>query len=144
MSIKARSWLWLFVALALFLGVTAREVYQFIAADHRPPVMFVRAEVMNSPIRPGESLLIRVWREKVRDDCPVASAAFITDENGNITNLPGIFSIGGPSGTEFLDVSYLIPANTHPGGYELNDPLSYRCPDGEFVIPQPTARFVVR
>ena len=138
-----QSWAWLFVALAMFVGAIGREVYHFATSDNRPPVAFSRVEVLNSPINAGGTLQIRVWREKVRDDCPVVSRPFITDENGETLDLLDVFSIGGPAGTEFYDATYLVPIDLHPGSYELFDLLSYRCPNDEFVIPQPTARFVV-
>jgi len=144
MSINVRSWLWLWLSMALFVGVMAREVYHYAAYDNRVPVVFERVEVLNSPVSPGGELELRAWRQKVRDDCPVVSDPFAIDVNGVSFGIAGSFSIGGPVGTPYLDISYQIPIDLPPGSYILRDRLSYRCPGRAFDIVQPLARFVVR
>ena len=143
MSVKKISWVWLWLSIALFIGAVGREVWQFAVYDTRDPVVFERIETLNSPVRVGELLTLRAWREKVRDDCPVVSSPFAISENGTIYELESSFSIGGPAGTPYFDITYPIPPSLPAGQYELNDNLSYRCPDNTFNIPQPTARFVV-
>jgi hypothetical protein len=142
-SDSRKSWLWLWLAVSLFVGVMVREAYNFATYDNRVPVEFHRVEVLNSPIQPGGYLELRVWREKVRSDCPVVSAPFVTDRNGVSYALPSSFSVGGPVGTEYLDVSYLTPLDLPAGSYMLRDVLSYRCPGEAFDILQPVALFVV-
>ena len=144
MSIQARSWLWLWLSIALFVGVMGREVWQFMHYDSRYPVRFERAEVLNSPGSPGGELQLRIWREKVRDDCPVSSKPFAIDVNGALFAFEESFSRGGPVGTEYFDASYPIPRDLPPGEYVLRDRLSYYCPSITFSIVQPLARFVVR
>lgn len=143
MTIAHRSWLWLWLSIAMFLGVLVREAYHLATDDVRVPVIFQKAEVLNSPIHAGEELHVRVWREKVRGDCPVVSEPFAINVNGVLHPMPNSFAAGGPVGTPYVDIFYKTPPDLPPGEYVLRDRLSYRCPDHVFNILQPLARFVI-
>lgn len=143
MSNIGRSWLWFWLSVAAFCAVMAREAWNLVAFDHRPPVVFDHVEVLNSPVRAGDVLTIRAYRVKVRGDCPVGSNALASDENGTTFPFLPTFSVGGPPGTPFFDATYAVPADLPPGTYELRDRLVYYCPGETFQIIQPIARFVV-
>jgi hypothetical protein len=142
MSRQRRSWLWLWLSIAVFVGVMGRQVYELTRNDYRAPVTFSRAEVLNSPVQAGGELHVRMWREKVRDDCPLLSRPYVIGANNAVINLSAAFSLGGPVGTPNVEFTYTIP-DLPPGEYVLHDRLSYRCPAVTFDIDQPEIAFTV-
>jgi hypothetical protein len=144
MSEKQKSWTWLFVMVSLFLGAVGLEAWNYLTFDRRVPAVFDRVEVINSPIEAGDVLMVRIWRDKVRDDCTVHSHRLAVTQDGVSYDLPDAVWAGGQSGTAFLDYGYPTLAAMPPGPYELRVHLSYSCPGITFEIPQPTALFRVR
>lgn len=133
--------------LAIILaGLSLGTLVNMAQIDRRPPVTsFERVEVLNSPIQPGEALRVRIWREKVRGDCPVTSYRSASNRDGKLYDIPDIFDFeGGPPEQPYFEVSYHIPRTLPPDQYLLLVHLVYQCPDGlEFRYDQPPARFRV-
>jgi hypothetical protein len=141
MSLNQRSWMWLWVMFALFVGALAREAWIFVTFDDRVPVVFDRVEVLNSPVKSGENLVVRIWREKVREDCPVLSQRLAVNQDGVVFDLPDSAWRGGPAGTPYLDYAYPTVESMPPGNYLLRVHLTYTCPNLVFNIDQPTTPF---
>lgn len=96
--------------------------------DRRNPIQGpLLTEALNSPVRAGDSLLVRITRNKVRDDCPVISVRSLITPDGQKIEIPGGVSKGGPDDQEHVDLAYPIPADTPPGDYELRVHLTYVC-----------------
>ena len=129
---------------AILIMLLLLEIQQVLTFDDRVPVKFSRVEVLNSPIRPGQNLETRIWREKYRDDCPVWSARKAVNlATGVPYSLPDGFSAGGESGTDYLNFTYPTIDNMPAGIYELHVDLGYFCPGITFPIKQPVATFIV-
>lgn len=122
-------------------AIIAYDAYTF---DMTLPVeRWESVEVLNSPIKPGESLEVIIRRKKVRDDCPVSSSRQAIDDNGKSYNLEDAVSMGGPLGDE---VTFVYPTrqDMQVGGYTLRVFLTYTCPDFVWTTQQPDARFKVQ
>jgi len=141
-----RRWKWVSHVLAFVLAFPVFALLHytiaFFTTDRRDPVRFQSAEATNSPIREGEQLRIVVYREKVRDDCPVTSIRAAQTEDGRMIPLAGRIWNGGPIG-DWTALEYdtsILP----PGVYTLKVDLQYDCPgDLVFVHHQPDVRFRV-
>jgi hypothetical protein len=115
-------------------------------ADKTPPVVsFSRVETLNSPTQAGGVLIARIWREKVRDDCPVASQRYAVNEAGVTFDIPDGEWRGGPPGDEYLDFAYPMPPQMPSGWYELRVHLAYYCPNvaKPFEYDQPPVVFEI-
>lgn len=107
--------------------------------DVRPPVVaFTGAEALNSPVEAGEDLIVRIYRIKVRDDCPVTSIrSLINDDGRRLDIMDAVTHAGGAAG-ESVEISYPIPIGTPPGNYFLTVHLIYDCGrGGVFHYDQP-------
>lgn len=132
------------VLFVCFLGLLAFVTYENIAADDRVPIArWDRVEVLNSPVAPGEPLRTRIYREKVRDDCPVASSRQVISEDGRVYDIADAVSPGGPADKAYVPWDYPLPGNLPPGSYTLRVTLTYECPEFTWVTDQPDARFRV-
>lgn len=141
-----RVWLAGVVGAAILIGAGLGTVLDGIATDSRPPVIaFERVEALNSPIRQGDDLTVRIWREKVRNDCPVTSIRTAVNEDGRVFEIPdAVGHEGGPVGAAYLDWTY--PTDALPAGsYVLRVHLIYDCNEGGvFHYDQPEVRFRVK
>lgn len=127
-----------FVAL-LFYGAL-HYCYNLITTDTRDPVQFLGAEAINSPLRVGEKLKVVIYRNKIRDDCPVTSIRSVQTRDGRLIPLAGQIWEGGPIG-EYLAFEY-DTSNLDAGEYTLKVDLKYDCPkDIEFFHHQPDVTF---
>jgi len=128
--------------IALMFYASLHYCYVLISTDTRDPVRFHGAEATNSPLRVGEKLQIIIYRDKIRDDCPVTSIRAAQTEDGRLIPLAGAIWEGGPIGDWFAytyDTSILPPGN-----YTLKVDLAYNCPgDLQFYHHQPDVRFRV-
>lgn len=109
------------------------------SVDRRAPVVaFTGAEALNSPVVAGSDLMVRIYRIKVRDDCPVTSTRSLVDHDGRRLGIMGSHTHeGGPTGDSVV-ISYPIPAETPPGNYFLAVHLAYDCGlAGVFHYDQP-------
>jgi len=99
-------------------------------------------ETLNSPVKAGEPLRLRIWRDKERDDCPVQSERTGINQDGVVFDMPDAEWAGGPAHTDFLDLNYPTLPYMPAGEYELRVELTYTCPGGlEFNYTQPSALF---
>jgi hypothetical protein len=134
-------WVWA-ASVALILFSTLWQAVDRWGSPSGPPVIFDRVEPLKSPIHVGDRLVVRIYREKRRDDCPVTSFRSAVDQDGRTYDLPDRSWAGGPAGTEYLDAEYDTSA-LPVGQYDLVVELSYACPEQTFPIDQPQARFRV-
>jgi len=141
MSRTKRSWVWLWLAMATLVGVLAAEVFRLASYNPRVPVIFQQVEVLNSPIQAGDPVIVRIWREKYRDDCPVYSHRTAINQDGVAYQLPDALWIGGSSELDTIDVTYQTLPIMPPGNYELRVHLVYNCPGFQYQVDQPAARF---
>lgn len=130
----------------IILAVVLWPGASWLAADRSPPVVrFDRVEVQNSPVGMGEALLVRVYREKVRDDCPVTESRFAMDQDGRVHNIQTVTWAGGDDATPYVDLAYSLPLSMPDGDYVLFANLKYDCPgDHVFTYEQPPAIFRLR
>lgn len=104
-----------------------------------------RTEAINSPVARGESLFVRIHRQKVRSDCHVASSRTAVNEDGIVFDIPDATWQGGPASGEFFEMAYPIPATIPSGSYVLRVDLTYLCPGGlSFKYEQPEVRFRIQ
>jgi hypothetical protein len=131
--------------LSLTLAMQIAYVLHHTAfVDRRAPISaWHKVEVLNSPLRAGEALRTRIYRDKVRDDCPVASSRQAISEDGLAFDVPDAISPGGAAGKPYVPWDYPLPQNMPPGQYELRVTLVYQCPGFNWTTQQPAARFRV-
>jgi hypothetical protein len=128
------------VAVAVSLSVTAYSLMVELTTDRRPPVDMDRVETLNSPLSAGDRLLVRIWREKVRNDCRVHSRRMAVNQDGAVFDVPDAIWAGGEAGAAYLDFEY-DTSTLPPGDYELRVSLDYLCPDRTYPVIQPSAKF---
>lgn len=137
-------WPWTAFWLLTMAAIITWQAGQYLTYDDRQPVQFDRVEIMNSPVRPGDTLIGRVFRDKVRDDCPVTAERMAISQDGEIIPLETVTWPGGPAGTPFFDVRYALPDDMPEGLYTLRVNVTYHCPRGlEFSLVQPLSQFRV-
>jgi hypothetical protein len=124
------------------LGTSLLWIKDVLTIDYRAPVNMQRVESLNSPVPVGGKIVVRVWREKYRDDCPVVSSPYASDQNGRAYVMPGSQGPGGAKDEEYYDALYDVTA-LPPGSYTLHDSLMYHCPGQSFPVQQPPVSFVV-
>lgn len=132
------------VPLAFALGGALVVMATILAhvVDDTPPVTFHRVEAMNSPLREGQDLAVTIHRTKVRDDCPVTSLRYATNEDGRAFDIPDQAWAGGAIGDQ-LNFTYPT-SGLPPGEYVLHVSLSYECPSGfTYNVDQPDVAFRV-
>lgn len=139
---------WLTIlALVLGGGAAVQLAFDRFVLPRGTPIIIsdsVPPRAMNSP-EPGGYLKVRVYRVKVRDDCPVYSQRILINDMTKAVLLIGTaLSEGGETGTEFVDVLYPMPQEIPPGGYTLRVRLSYFCPERTFHVSQPDVKFEVK
>lgn len=135
-----------FTILAAWMGLVGVGwlVWNDSMIDRRPPIAVTGVEALNSPVTPGGDLLVRIYREKVRD-CPLTSFRYATDWNGVRYDFedeakPG----GGPVGTEYVDVAFPVPPDLPSGRYVFHNTAVYHCPDRDYVVIHPDVNFLAR
>lgn len=134
------------IAGALMIAATFGLVgWGTLSQDTRDPINGpMLTEALNSPIRAGELLDVRITREKVRDDCPVISVRKFVDEDGRVYDAPPGVSSGGSDDVDEIVFRYPIPTTLPVGSYELRVSLTYVCPTGgSFTHTQEPVRFRV-
>ena len=134
----------LLAILAFFLSAfIAVLIYNHASVDRTQPVTsFSRVETLNSPVREGEVLHVRIYREKVRDDCPVTSKRLAVNQDGQVFTLEDGQHEGGPADQSYYDFGYLTLPEMPAGEYQLRVDLTYTCPGGlMFEYTQPSAFF---
>ena len=132
-----RSLLGASIILGGFIGWT------YVTFDSRPPITSMdRTETLNSPIKVGEALTVRIWREKVRGDCPVLARRSAVNGDGRVFDIPDAATEGGPMDSPYIDVEY---GTDHlvPGDYILMVDLTYVCPGFQQEISQRPTPFRV-
>jgi len=136
---------YIFRALAAAAVVLASVIFlDWLNRDTRVPIeTWGRVEVLNSPIYAGDYLRTRIYRKKVRDDCPVTSIREAIDQDGHSIEMPNGISPGGASNLLYVPVDYPTPSDMPPGQYELHVSLEYACPGFTWATEQPIARFRV-
>lgn len=107
--------------------------------DTREPIIISKVETLNSPLTEGESLLVRVFREKFRD-CPLNSERYVQNLDGKSFNIPDVVGRGGPIGTPYVDVAY-DTSSLVPDAYTLFVHLIYLCEDEPHIVNQPPVQF---
>lgn len=101
--------------------------------DHTPPIQDVSYEPRNSPLTEGEDLVLRVYREKNRDDCAITSIRRATNAETGITySLPGRIWEGGVVGTEYTEFE-IGTSSLPPGQYVGYLESRYDCPHDVFI-----------
>lgn len=134
----------LYFLVALNIGMVGFITIKTVMIDERLPIQkWGKVEVLNSPIKAGEDLHVRVYREKVRDDCPVASDRQAINRDGEIVDLPDAAHEGGASDNSYVDLRYPTPSAFPADDYTLRVLLTYTCPTFSWTTPQPEARFRV-
>lgn len=134
------------VAASLLFGVivglaVSSSLLQF-AFNSEPPIRIKYVEALNSKIKQGEFLTVRVHREKKRDDCTLVSESWVQSDLGTTIDLPDYAGPGGEPRTEFTDV--IFDTRTVPlGRWSLVVNLLYFCPGQSFAISQPIVAFEV-
>ena len=143
-TIECTWWLRIIVAALAggLIGTSLLWIKDVLTIDNRSPVSIQKVEAINSPIVTGEKLQVRIWRKKVRDDCPLHSERYASDQNGRAHDLPDAQGVGGPKDQRFVDVWYDTSA-LPPGAYSLHVSLMYHCPGQSFPVQQPPVSFVV-
>ena len=128
--------------LAICLALLVFIAWDRLTFDGRVPVpAWHGVDVLNSPIRAGERLQASIRREKVRDDCTVASNRQAINEDGVSFNMPDSVWAGGLAETDALRVDYPTPSSLPTGRYVLRVYLTYSCPDFVWTTQQPDALF---
>lgn len=144
--VECTTWLRIVVAVALGLlgGIAAEKAANLLASNSEPPVVFRSVEALDSPITVGQSLKVRITRDKTRDDCTVDSRRYATNIDGEYYDLPDRIWPGGPAGTGWFDYVY-DTTSLPPGAYTLHVNLMYVCEGGNrtFPIAQPSVNFRV-
>jgi len=125
------------------IGASAFTAAHIAFEDTRVPIKVYKIETLNSPVCPGDTLHLRLWREKVRD-CPLISVREATNADGETYNLgsyvpPERGVVGAPT----VDLHYTTPHDIPPGNYLLRAVTTYYCPDGAHQVELPVARFRV-
>lgn len=128
---------------ALFMVLMmAFEGAHFLFAERGVPVVIEQVETVNSPIRPGEAVRVKITRKKNRA-CPLTSHRIAKDINGHVYQLGTVISEGGPVGDDAIYVNYATPVTLPEGSYDLQVRLLYDCNDAAYLVEQQTTRFVV-
>ncbi len=110
-------------------------------SDHRAPVVMVATETLNSPFEEGGQVKVRIYREKVRDDCPVISNRRAKNQTtGENYDIPNAHWAGGPANDTFIDMEY-DTSHLPPGDYVLFVNLTYQCPEFLHDVEQPVTFF---
>ena len=123
----------------LLIGV-AVYVMSSLFVDHRDPIHSIRYEPQNSPLVVGEDLILRIYREKVRDDCPITSVRRVTSvETGVTVGLAGRIWNGGSVDASYVDIiinTSILDVGQYVGIIETR----YDCPrhvfttEGQFLF----------
>ena len=118
--------------LVLTVILSAVNAILLLSENRQDPITGpLLTEALNSPVRAGEHLFVRITREKVRSDCPVTSVRNFVSEDG--AKAPGGIAVrqaGGLPNAAFVDWKYPVPPTLTPGRYELRVALRYDCPRG--------------
>lgn len=118
-------------------------IWQETSRDTRPPITVTGMEALNSPVTPGGDLLVRIYREKVRD-CPLASFRYATDIEGVRYDMPDEAKPGGgPVGTSYVDVAFPVPVDIPAGSYVFHNTVIYHCNEADHVVIHPPVNFTV-
>ena len=130
--------------LAIVVASAGFIAYDQWSYDDRVPVpRWIGTEALNSPIRAGESLRVAITRDKVRDDCPVASSRQAIDADGRPFDLPDSVHVGGSADELTAVFDYATPRSLPAGTYTLRVFLTYTCPDFVWSTQQPDTPFRV-
>ena len=134
------------LSLAILGGMFGPDLYRQAALDRRPPVtVFERSEVLNSPVPRGGAVIVRTWRNKVREDCPVTSTRHATNIDGVNFTLPSAQWRGGDKSARWVDIAYPLIPEMAPGQYALYVTVTYACPgDLTFTLRAPPTLFRVQ
>jgi len=127
------------------LGLPVGWWLDWIFTDRRPPIVaFESVEALNSPVTAGGDLVVRILREKIRDDCEVTSLRTAMDRDGRIWPVPhAVSQEGGDADAAYVDWAYPIPETTPPGQYVLRVHLIYDCEGTVWHYDQPETLFQV-
>lgn len=136
---------WMLIAGTLvYLALTW---WAWASLDHRHPIsdeFQIRAVALNSPIYERDRLLVRVTREKVRDDCSVVASRRAVDARNEVYAIGNEHWEGAPADDTAVTFSYATQ-HLQPGDYVLEVELTYLCPgDLRFELTQPSVPFEVR
>lgn len=134
----------IYVPLALLAGflLSSGVSYFWNLVDTTPPVTFHSVKVLNSPLRHGSNLKVVLYRDKVRDDCPVTSLRHVIRDDGEFFEIPDAAWKGGPVG-HALPFEY-VTSHLPVGKYTMYVDLTYVCPGGfVFNVDQPDIKFEV-
>lgn len=133
----------LMTAATVVVVLVGVETFVRALEDDRVPIEIANVETLNSPLRAGDDLVVRVTRKKLRS-CPISSYRKLVDADGRTYPLSGAASeAGGELSAEFVDLAYPIPPFVPDGEYSLRVRLIYHCKDRDHVITQPDAYFRV-
>lgn len=116
-----------FLLLTVIVMLTAALLIVMQVDRRNPIVGQLKTEALNSPVRAGDDLIVRITRNKVRGDCPVISVRSLVTPDGQKINIPGGVHKGGDPDADYIDWAYPIPRNIPPGDYELRVHLTYIC-----------------
>ena len=143
-TLKWSKWDWVVVPALLISGIFMAQAFFAVThvTDMRPPIDGpMKVETVNSPIKQGQNLKVKVTRNKVRDDCPVTSLRYVTNDEGKAIDIPDRAWVGGNVGQSVILV---YPTSGLPvDQYVLHVSLSYDCPGFTWNRDQPTVNFRV-
>lgn len=133
------------ILIAVIIAVLVGRGINSPSIDRRPPIKLDRMEPLhkNAKILYGREMIVRIWREKVRGDCPLEARHFAYDDDGKEYHLESAVKKGGKVGAPFVDViidTRRLPINR----YTFKNHVTYFCPDGGiFPIPHPLMKFEI-
>lgn len=128
--------------MGIFLGVVITELYREVDAQDNLPIIIGRVETLNSPIKEGDYLEIRVHREKPRSDCSLRADRWVQDQDGKAIDIPDYQGPGGEPKTPYTDIVY-DTRNIPAGSWYLVSNLVYKCGNKYYSIMQGPTPFRV-
>lgn len=121
------------ILILIAFALLSAAVVSTVTVDRRPPITaFVRSEALDQPSTVGLPTAVRLYREKVRDDCPVASHRWAIDSEGAVWDIPDRVWEGGSAHVAYVDL--VIDTTALPVGiYDLYFAAGYKCP-GNWIV----------
>lgn len=126
----------------IMVMMVAVEGFSYLVVKRGPPIDILQVETLNSPVRAGEYLKVKITREKVRS-CSIVSFRKAMDAGGRLYDLGVELPDAGEVGSPSITVNYPLPRDMPAGNYVLLVRLLYTCPDASYQIDQPETNFVV-
>lgn len=136
-------WALLLIVIGALSSSAGQALYRYMWTDLRVLVSIEKAAALNTPVPRGENLLVRVWRKKIRYDCPVTPTRYTTSAEGMLVDVPDLAWPEGPAEYPYVDIEYETANLFAPGLYALHFGFVHSCPHISFIVPQPSVSFRV-